>query len=207
VLLDYNVQLPLPTRILIGLTHVITYYGIFILIAFIAAAVGIRKLLERPDWKFRWDTMMLSIPYARGIIKDLNLARFARAMTSLLKSGVSIDRAMELSANTTGNSHYSKAIRGGVPFVRKGAPFAEVLKGHPKLYPPVASRMVEVGEHTGKLDHMLEKIAIFYEKSVTAKLDNLAGVLEPVLLIVVGSAVGFVALSVLMPIWKFSETI
>ena len=91
--------------------------------------------------------------------------------------------------------------------MQKGIPLAEVLKGYPKLYPPITTRMVEIGEKTGKLDHTLSRLAVFYEKSVTTAIGNLAAVIEPVLLLLIGFAVAFVAISVLTPIWNFSKTI
>ncbi|MFH1235661.1 MAG: type II secretion system F family protein, partial [Parcubacteria group bacterium] len=86
-------------------------------------------------------------------------------------------------------------------------PLAEVLKGYPKLYPSIASRMTEVGERTGKLEHMLQRLATYYEKSVSNTITNLASVIEPVLLLSIGFSVGFVAIAILTPIWKFSATI
>jgi hypothetical protein len=89
----------------------------------------------------------------------------------------------------------------------RGLPLSEVLHGQPKLFPPMTVRMIEVGEKSGKLDHMVGRVASFYEKSVTTTLGNLSSVLEPVLLLLIGLTVGFVAVAVLTPIWKFSETV
>ena len=122
-------------------------------------------------------------------------------------SGVSIDVALKLSAEVSSNSHYQKSLKSGVRFIEKGIPLAEVLKGYPTLYPAITLRMIEVGEKSGKLTQMLKKLADFYEKSVAATMTNLASVIEPFLLLFVGLAVAFVAVSVLTPIWKFTETI
>jgi type II secretory pathway component PulF len=138
---------------------------------------------------------------------EFNLARFSRAMSALLRSGVPIDQALELTSSVTGNSRYQKSILAAVGFVQKGIPMTEVLKGYPKLYPPIASRMIEVGERTGRMDHMLGRLAAFYEKSVTNTLGNISSVIEPLLLLSIGLAVGFVAVAILTPIWKFSQAI
>jgi type II secretory pathway component PulF len=207
VLSQYNVDLPLQTKILIWLSNTIIHYGFIIFPVLILLVFLFVRWTKTKKGKWRWDSFVLKIPQLKKVIIEFNLARFTRALSSMLKSGVRIDHALDLAAEVSGNSHYQKSIKKGINFVQKGIPLTEVLKGYPKLYPPITTRMVEIGEKTGKLDHMLSRLAEFYEKSVSTAIGNLASVIEPILLLAIGLAVAFVAISVLTPIWSFQKTI
>ena len=207
ILDEYDVELPLATRILIGLSDFLINYGLFLVPVIILLIILIKKQIKTPKGKWRWDTLILKIPRINKIIMEFNLSRLTRSSSALLKSGVSIDKAIELAADVSNNSHYKKSLKDGIHFVQRGIPLAEVLKGSPKLYPPITTRMIEIGEKSGKLDHMLNRLAVFYQKSVTNTVTNLTSVIEPVLLLLIGLSVAFVAISILTPIWKFSETV
>ena len=207
ILDEYDVELPLATRILIGLSDFLINYGLFLVPVIILLIILIKKQIKTPKGKWRWDTLILKIPRINKIIMEFNLSRLTRSSSALLKSGVSIDKAIELAADVSNNSHYKKSLKDGIHFVQRGIPLAEVLKGSPKLYPPITTRMIEIGEKSGKLDHMLNRLAVFYQKSVTNTVTNLTSVIEPVLLLLIGLSVAFVAISILTPIWKFYETV
>ncbi|MBI4092354.1 MAG: type II secretion system F family protein [Candidatus Kerfeldbacteria bacterium] len=207
VLHQYDVTLPLATRILLWLSNFLLHYGLYMLPAVVVLLVLFRRATRAGRGKWRWDSFVLAFPRINTIVREFNLAQFSRSLSALLKSGMSIDQALDLAAGVTTNSHYQRTIRSGIPFIQKGIPLSEILKGHPKLFPPLTSRMVEVGEKAGKLDHMLTRLAAFYEKSVQNSLTNFSAVIEPVLLLCIGLAVGFVAIAVLTPIWSFSKTI
>jgi len=207
VLTEYKVDLPIATKVLIWLSNFVIHYGFILLPLLIIAVILFRKWTRKGKGKLRWDSFILGIPRIKKVIIEFNQARLTRSLSAMLKSGVQIDQALTLGSNVTNNSRYQQSLKSAVGFIQKGIPLAEVLKGYPKLYPPITTRMVEVGEKTGRLDHMLNRLAIFYEKSVTTAIGNLASVIEPVLLLTIGLAVAFVAISVLTPIWKFSETV
>lgn len=207
ILNEYNVELPLATKILIGISNFIVHWGFIALPVLIILILLLRKWSKSKKGKPKWDSFLLSIPRLNNILKEFNLARFSRSMHSLLKSGISIDYALDLTSEISNNSLYQNASKDAMMFVRKGVSMGEILKGKGKLFPPIATRMIEVGERSGTLDHMLGRIAIFYEKSVTRTVGNLASIIEPVLLLSIGFSVGFVAISILTPIWKFSDTI
>lgn len=207
VLTQYSVKLPLATRVLIGVSTFLLHYGLYLVPVLVLVVIGFQRWKRTKRGKWVWDSFVLRLPRVGGIVKEFNVARFSRSLTSLLRSGIAIDQALDLAASVTANSHYQRAARSGIKFVRRGIPLAEVMKGHAKLYPVMASRMVEVGEKSGKLDSMVGRVATFYEKSVSTSLENLSSVIEPVLLLSIGLVVGFIAIAVLTPIWKFSETI
>ena len=204
VLTEYEVDLPLTTKVLIWLSNFLINYGLFLIPLVILIVFLLSKWTKTEKGKWKWDSFILSIPRIKKLIIEFNQARFARSMNALLKSGIPINQSLDLAAGVSNNSHYQKSIRGGINFVQKGIPMAEVLKGHPKLYPPLTTRMIELGEKTGKLDHMLNRLASFYERSVETTIANLSAVIEPALLISIGFAVAFVAISVLTPVWKYT---
>lgn len=207
VLTQYDVRLPLATRILLGLSHFVLHYGVYLLIAVIALAFVLYKVTRKGRGQWQWHSFVLALPRVNTVVKEYNLARFARSTSALLKSGLGLDQALDLTARVSSNILYDKSVSAAIKFVQRGIPLSEILKGNPKLFPPLTTRMVEVGERSGKLDHMLTRLAEYYEKSVTNSLTNLSSIIEPVLLLLIGLSVGFVAISVLTPIWSFSKTI
>lgn len=207
LLTEYEVELPLATKILIFVSQGLIKWGIFIFPLIFLMLVALIRWIRTPKGQPYWDRFLLSFPKLKSIVREFNLARISRALSALLKSGVPIDRAMLLASSVVRNTQYRAVLKNGVTFVQKGIPLGEVLRGHPKLYPPITMRMIEVGEKTGKLDHMLTRLATFYEKAVMNTLANLSSIIEPVLLLLIGFGVGFVAIAILTPIWKFAESI
>ncbi len=207
ILTAYEVTLPIATRVLIGLSDFLVHDGLFLIPVILLLGYAFFRWKQTPRGKWHWDSFVLWLPGINKIVIEFNLARFTRSLSALLKSGLQIDHALELSADVANNSHYQKTLRGAIRFVQKGIPMAEVLKGQPKLYPAISSRMIEVGEQTGKLDYMLSRLAIFYEKSLATTIGNISAVVEPALLISIGLAVAFVAIAVLTPIWSYSNSI
>lgn len=207
VLTQYHVQLPLATRILVAISWFLTNFWYIVFPGLVLIVVLFRAWIKRPKGKKRWDAFLLGLPLINKIVAELNLARFTRSMSALLHSGVALDQALSMSATVCSNTAYQVAIKRSIGFVQKGVPLGEVIKGYPRLFPPLAYRMIEVGGKSGKLDHMLERLAAFYEKSVDTDLGNISSVIEPVLLLLIGTVVGYVAVAVITPVWKFSATI
>ncbi len=207
ILTEYNVELPLATKILIFISNTLLQYGLIVVALGIVWAYLIKQWFKTPKGKNFWHSFKLKIPVLKEVIKEFNLARFSRAMNALLKSGMSIDESLELAGSICGNVRYQQTIKSSIGLVRKGVPLTEVLKGYPEIYPPITVQMLEVGEKTGKSDHMFNKLANFYEKSVLNTINNLSSIIEPVLLLMIGLGVAFIAVSVLTPIWKFAQTI
>jgi len=208
ILTEYDIELPLTTRILIYVSDFMATYGLLVLpTAFIAGFVGFRAMVSTPVGKRRWDSLKLRLPLVKKIVIDFNLAKFSRAMHALLMSGMSMDDALQLAAGVTGNVRYQEAILHGAKFIRKGIALTDVLVGYPVLFPALTCRMIEVGEKTGKLDHMLDRLARHYEKSVTNTLQNLSTIIEPILLLIIGVFVGLLGIAILTPIWNFADSI
>lgn len=207
VLSSYNVALPLQTRILLFLSRSLTHYWYYIVPVIIALILGVRRFLRSVWGKRQWDRLLLVMPMFKGLVKEINQARITRTLTTTLKSGVPIDKALELTLSITDHTSYRLALERAIKLVRRGVSLGEILRGYPQLFPPITTRMIDVGEKSGQLDHMLERLAAFYETSVDTKLTNLSSIIEPLLILLVGLTAGFVAVSVMTPIWSFSKTI
>ena len=207
VLTSYDVQLPVQTRILIWLSKALTNYWYAIIPGIALIVYGFARLLKTAWGKKTWDDFLLWLPGVQSVVKEVNLARITRTLSSTLKSGLPIDRALELTASVVNHTRYRESLERATRFVRRGVPLGEVMRGRSAYFPPLSTRMIEVGEKTGKLDHMLTRLAVFYETSVDTKLTNLSSVIEPFLILFIGLVVGYVAISVMTPIWSFSQTV
>jgi len=207
VLQSYKVDLPLQTKILVWASRVVTDWWFILFPAIIALVLLFRWGKKQPRGKQWWDDFILTFPGIKSVVADINLARLTRSLNATLKSGLPIDQALTLSATVATHSRYQQSFNSATAFIRRGVSLGEVLRGYPKLYPPMATRMIEVGERTGKLDHMLGRLAVYYETEVDTKLSNLSSVIEPLLILVIGLVGGYVAISIMTAIWSFSQTV
>ena len=153
------------------------------------------------------DFVILRLPVIGNITKELNTARTARTISSLLLSGVSITRAVEITEDVVQNIYYKRVLSKARLAVEKGSPFSEVFEANANLYPIMMSEMIQVGEETGKLSDMLLQIALFYEEEIENKTKNLSTIIEPILMIVIGAGVGFFAISMISPLYSILGSI
>ena len=153
------------------------------------------------------DYIIIRLPIIGKLSKELNTARTTRTMSSLLLSGVSITRAIEITEDVVQNIYYKKILENAKKEIEKGAPFSKVFEENPNLYPVMMSEMVQVGEETGKLSDMLFQVASFYEGEIESKTKNLSVIIEPVLMIFIGAAVGFFAISMISPLYSILDNI
>jgi len=207
VLTENGGTLPLPTRIIIAISNFLVNYGFYALGVLVIFIFLTARLARTKKGRWFFESIYFNMPYFNKIYIEYNIARFTRSMTAPLMSGLAVDKSLELAVETTHNLHYRASYEKGIEVVRKGVPLSEVLVGYPDLYTPNVVRMTEIGERTGKFDHMFMKLADFYERSVFNTFNNLSSIIEPVLLLAIGLMVGFIAVSILTPIWKFAETI
>lgn len=199
---ELGVTLPTSTRLLIAVgnffaNHLFLSFVIVFGVVFSLFSLFRAKFMARPI-----DFMVLKLPVISTMTQELNAARTARTMSSLLSSGVSIIRAAEITAEVVQNVYYKEILAEAKQEVEKGAPFSKVFVANSKLYPIMMSEMIEVGEETGKLADMLSEVALFYEGEIENKTKNLSTIIEPVLMIVIGAAVGFFAISMISPLYS-----
>jgi type IV pilus assembly protein PilC len=194
--------LPLPTRMVIGLSNFVAGIGgLITLIAMIAAVVFIVQFRKSEKGKKISDSILLKVPIFGTLLKKVAVAKFTRTLGTLVSSGVPILDCLEITAKTSGN----KVVEYSILDVRKevvgGKTLADPIK-KAKVFPPMVTHMVAVGESTGALDAMLSKISDFYDDEVDAAVSNLTAMMEPVLMIFLGTTVGFIVVAMYLPIFK-----
>lgn len=205
--IELGIELPATTRAIIGFGNGLAKFWYFIPLGIIALIIGLRFLLAAKFGRSLIDLLFLKIPIISPIIKKTNSAYTVRTLSSLIGSGVPIVKSLTITANTLGNVHYKTAIKSAAEKVKKGITLSESLKPYPKIYPILVIQMLQVGEETGKTSEILQKLADFYEDEVTNAAKNLASVIEPVLMIIIGAAVGFFAISMVQPMYSMLETV
>lgn len=197
-------ELPITTRALIAFSGVVQAHGTALLIGIVAGIIFFAWLLRRPYTKPVTHGIFLRMPIMKHITQATNLARFSRTLGMLLKSGLRIDEALEIMKQTLTNVYYKRAMAELGLRVTKGSTLHEILQQHPHLFPMVLVHMVRVGEESGKLDETLLYLGDYYETEVDNATKALATIIEPLLLIFIGLAVGFLALSIITPIYNIT---
>ncbi|HEY3249334.1 MAG TPA: type II secretion system F family protein [bacterium] len=196
-----QVSLPLPTQILIGVSRLASRFWYVVFGLPVVAAITMGLLLRRPDGRAFLDRVVLRIPIIGALTLKIVLSRLARMFAVIVRSGVPQVQGMQTVARSVGNAVVASAVDGAARSVREGQPIAESLAKYP-IIPPMISQMVAVGEETGALEEILDKVADFYEREVNNTVDRFASIIEPVLLISVGAVVAFVAIALLLPVWR-----
>jgi len=204
---ELGVQLPVSTRFIITLGNFFSQYLILSFALIIGSVAGIISLVRASFMEKYVDFIIIRLPIVGNLSKELNTARTTGTMSSLLLSGVSITRAIEITEDVVQNVYYKKILKEAKEEVEKGAPFSKVFEENPNLFPVMMSEMIQVGEETGKLSDMLLQVASFYEEEIENKTKNLSIVIEPVLMVVIGAAVGFFAISMISPLYSIMDNI
>jgi len=204
---ELDVALPFSTRIIVWLGNFFSNNLILTFIILILLVITIIKLSHSKFMAKYIDFLTIRLPIIGGLTKELNTARTARTMSSLLLSGVSITRAVEITEDVVQNIYFKEVLNKVKIAIEKGSPFSAVFEENSNLYPIMMSEMTEVGEETGKLSDMLLQIALFYEEEIENKTNNLSTVIEPILMIIIGAGVGFFAISMISPLYSVLDNI
>ncbi len=199
---ELDAKLPLSTKIIIGISELIQTHPWLLLGATLGAIVGFISFLRTKRGKRMFDFFVLHIPLIRDIVKEVNAARTARTLSSLLAAGVEIVYAIGITREVIQNSYFKEVLARAESSIQKGTALSEVFIDHGGFYPILVGEMISVGEETGKLSDMLMNLASFYETEVDRKTKDMSTVIEPFLMIVIGVAVGFFALSIITPIYS-----
>jgi type IV pilus assembly protein PilC len=200
-LLGPGEQLPLPTRIVTGISGFLAGWGgLVILITLIASAVGLKFYYKTPGGRKMIDRLLLKIPVLGSILQKIAVARFSRTLSTLLSSGVAILQSLDITARTSGNVIIEEAIISVRNGVERGESFVDPLKAT-EVFPHMVAQMVGIGEQTGALDAMLGKIADFYEQEVDAAIANLLTLIEPVLIAFLGVTIGSIVIAMYLPLF------
>ena len=204
---ELGVVLPISTRIIVWLGNFFSNNLTLTFVSIVTVAFCIYFLFRARFIAKYIDFIILRLPIIGNIAKELNTARTARTISSLLLAGVSITRAIEITEDVVQNIYYKQVLNQAKTSVEKGTPFFQVFGANNNLYPIMMSEMIQVGEETGKLSDMLLQIALFYEEEIENKTKNLSTIIEPVLMIVIGAGVGFFAISMISPLYSVLDNI
>jgi general secretion pathway protein F len=201
-----KVTLPWTTRLLIFVSNTLADWWWLLLPAFIAAVVLARRWTRSPKGRPVWDRWVLKAPVFGSLIRMLALARFSRTLATLLKSGVPLLTAMDITKNVVSNGVLSAVVENARDAIREGESIAGPLKRSGE-FPPLVHHMIAIGERSGQLEEMLLNVADSYETQVSVRIGALTALLEPLIIVAMGVAVAFVAFSILMPILQLNTTI
>lgn len=204
---ELGVQLPASTRLIISLGNFFSEYLILSLLMVAVLIVGVIYVFRAKFFAKYVDFLIVRLPLIGTMAKELNTARTARTLSSLLLSGVSITRAIEITKDVVQNIYYKEVLDQAILTIEKGKPLSTLFETRPDLYPVMMSEMIQVGEETGKLSEMLLQIALFYEEEISNKTKNLSTIIEPVLMVIIGAGVGFFALSMVTPLYSILDSI
>lgn len=204
---DLNVELPFMTRVVIFIVDIFSKFGLFILLGVILLGVGFMYWRKTMQGKIILHKIVLYLPVISPIVVKINLARFVRVFASLIKSGMPIVEALEVSSHVVGNIYYQRVIAEAASKVKMGSPMTAAFKKEPKLFSNLVIQMMEVGEESGTTDTILSEVANFYEEELDQTMKNLSSVMEPLIMMVIGVVVGFLAVALISPIYNIGSSI
>lgn len=205
--LSLEASLPLPTRILIWFSEFLQQNGLYVLVGAVTVFVAFLSLYRIPTVKYVMHSIYLHLPLFGRVFRQVNNARLTRTLGALLESGLPLSQSLEAGAEAVGNMVYQSALKKVSADVFQGASLTDSLEKFPRLFPRIISRMVHVGENSGRLDSVLLYVAQFYEEEFEEVAKNLTILLEPFLLVLIGAVVGFIGLSIITPIYQITSSI
>jgi general secretion pathway protein F len=203
---DFEQALPWYTRMLIFTSDIVTGYWWLLIMLMGAAVYFFRRWQSTPEGRAVWDAQILKAPLFGKLLLMVAVARFSRTLATLLKAGVPLLRAMEITRNVLGNVELMKVIEEAAGSIREGESIAQPLKRSGK-FPPIVTHMIAIGERSGQLEEMLENVATSYDAQVEARVQMMTSLLEPMMIVLMGGISGFIAFSILMPLMRMNEFI
>jgi len=196
----------MPTQILINISHFVRSFGIFILLALIGLFFLFRWYSNTKNGRMAIDTLKFKIPIIGELIKKVAVARFSSTLAALVGSGVSIINALEIVSTTSGNEVINKVLKDATVATESGKPVASALKASPYI-PRMVVKMMEIGESSGRLDSMLERISEFYTDQINAAIAGMTSLIEPIMIAFLGVVVGGIMVAMFMPIFTLSNVV
>jgi type IV pilus assembly protein PilC len=204
---DLGGDLPFLTQMVVHASDVVRGYWFILFPAMGGAVYGFRRWKRTPAGRQTWDRFKLRVPAGIGkVVQKVAMARFARTLATLVAAGVDIIKALEIAGTTSGNWVVESALADVRAKVHEGVPIAQPLVESP-VFPPLVSQMVKVGEETGELERMLDKIADFYEDEVDTSIASLTSIVEPIMMVGVGAIIGIIVIAMYLPMFKLLELV
>lgn len=206
VFIEMDQVLPLPTRILIGMSDFLKQYWLALAVLLVIVITALKFFVQTAAGRGLWDHFLLKIPVIGKVLQKIILARFASTLGSLLESGVGLITSMEIVKTIVSNVQVAQVINDAVIKIREGKSMTLSLSNSP-WFPPMFVQMVSVGEQAGNLEKMLQKIADAYEREVESAVTGLTALIEPLMIVVMGGVVGVIIISILLPIFEMNQMI
>ena len=206
VLIDSGQEIPFYTAIVIGFSNFIVQYGIFLLIGLIAGGFYLWQLKKSAQGKFVFDSLKLQIPFVGDLYRKLYLSRIADNFSTMILSGISVVEALDITSSVVDNTVYTNILTAVGADVKSGISISDSFGKHPEI-PSIMVAMTKVGEETGELSKMLTTLAKFYNREVTNAVDTLVGLIEPIMIVLLGLGVGTLLSAVLIPIYNLAGAI
>ncbi len=205
---EFHAELPLATRILIRITElfvnpVAIVIGIFLIVIIVGGYIVLLK--RSPPFRHAIHRIILRLPIAGSVARQINLARFSLTLSSLLKSTVPIIDAVDITADTCTNVLYRDALHDAAKKIKTGAALSDILREYPRLFSPMVTEMIMVGERSGQMDNLLTELSIFFSDEVDKIMKNFTTIIEPVIIIGMGIAVAGLAVAVIMPMYSLVQ--
>lgn len=204
---DVKVELPMSTKLVIFTSDFAKNHAVLGLVGIIAIIGGLYGWTRAKSGKRSLDFITLRLPIISNIIKETNAARTSRTLSSLLSSGVPVAQALGITGDVIQNSYYKEVLKKSQESVEKGNSISSVFVENDHLYPIFVGEMINVGEETGNMSKMLMETALFYENEVSQKTKDISTIIEPILMVFIGVAVGFFAISMITPMYSLMDTI
>jgi len=202
-----NLQLPVSTRIVFFISRVLGYRPILTIAVAIVLAIGIVILLRQNSVRKFLNQLVFHIPIISTMVHQMELVRFSRTLGNLLKSGVPIIKGLEITSQSLSLNEFQKLAKDAKEDIAKGVSLTNAFRRNEKLFPELLVSVMQVGEKTGELDTLLLNVADFYEEQVDSSLRNMTGLIEPILLVIVGLAIGGMAISIILPVYQLIGSI
>ena len=203
---DFGGKLPLPTLIVMGISDFLRGYWWLLVAIIVGLAVAFQRYYKTDNGRLTIDRLMLKIPVLGDVVRKGSVARFTRTLGTLISSGVPILSGLDITARTAGNRVVENAVIATRESISQGNTIAEPLRAS-GVFPPMVTSMIAVGEQTGALDEMLEKIATFYDSEVDTAVDALTAIIEPVMIVVMGTVVGGMLIAMYLPMFKLVSVV
>ncbi|HOX21396.1 MAG TPA: type II secretion system F family protein [Candidatus Paceibacterota bacterium] len=202
---EVNVQLPFLTRVLMGLGTFMSSWGWALLIVLVVAVVVAVRYFRSDEGKPVWDELTVGIPLFGTLIKKTAITRFATSTSVLLKGGISVTDSLEISARVVSNQVYRRVLNETAEEIRRGGTISASLSRYPEYFPPLVTQMVAIGETSGQLDTLLDKVSSFYNEEVQNSINNLVEMVQPAIIVVLGLFIGLFVGAVLLPIYNLAS--
>ncbi len=199
-------KLPAPTLLLVGISNIMVNALPFVLLGGVGLIFGYRRWVRTPAGKAARDRVVLRVPVFGSLVRKTAMARFASTLSTLLSSGVPVLESLDITSETVGNTVVANGVHAISEGTKQGEPFTRPLQV-PPVFPPMVTQMMAVGEETGALDTLLAKVATFYEEEVNRTVEALTSLLEPILICILGGAVGGMVIALYLPMFDIIKLV